>query len=262
MKKGAQAWTVREFLSDTTQVRETFKKIADIGYDSVQAWPPSFMSSQELQDILQENGLVNCSGGGEFEELRSNPEAVGKAINNARVFNSRYIGVGTLPEEYRFTRDGYKKFAYALNEIAAELKKDGSALIYHHHALEFISFGGGVNGMEILAAETDPEGVNWTLDTHWLASAGVDLVYWIDKLKGRLPIIHFKDYGIGSGTELIEGVTKTFAEVGEGNIHWQPVVEACRNAGVEYVIVEQDICPGDPFDSLKISYENMIKLGV
>jgi len=262
MRKGAQAWTVREFLGDTAQVRETFRKIADIGYDSVQAWPPSFMSAQELQDILQENGLVNCSGGGDFEEMIKDATAINKAVEKARIFNSRYIGIGTLPEEYRFTRDGYKKYAHALNGIASELKKEGCALLYHHHALEFISFGGGVNGMEIMAEETDPEGVNWTLDTHWLASAGVDLVYWITKLKDRLPIIHFKDYGIGSGTQLIEGVTKAFSEVGEGNINWLPVVDACRNAGVEYVIVEQDICPGDPFESLKISFENMVKLEV
>jgi sugar phosphate isomerase/epimerase len=113
-----------------------------------------------------------------------------------------------------------------------------------------------------MTEETDPDGVFWTLDTHWLASAGVDQVYWIKKLKGRVPIIHFKDYAIVGGAVGIEEVRKMFAEVGEGNINWPPIVQACRDTGVEYVIVEQDICKGDPFDSLQISYKNLLKFNV
>jgi len=261
MIKGVQAWTVREFLGEG-QIRETYRKIADIGYKSVQAGAPQFMSVQDFQNLLQENGLVNTSAYSDFTRLKTDKDEVKKAVESARIYNTRYIGVGTIPEEYRDTREGFKKFAAELNEIAAELKKEGCGILYHHHALEFLSLGGGENGMDILTGETDPDGVFWTLDTHWLASGGVDLIYWINKLKNRMPIIHFKDYGIGSGTKLIEGVTKTFAEVGEGNINWPPVIEACRGAGIEHAVVEQDICPGDPFDSLKTSYDNMVKFNV
>jgi len=262
MIKGVQAWTVRDFLGNEEQLRETYRKIAEIGYKSVQAGAPQFMSTQEFQDLLQENGLVNTSSYSDFGRLKTDKDEMKRAVANARIYNTRYIGLGTIPDEYRNTLDGFKRFAKEMNEIAAELKKEGYGLLYHHHALEFLSFGGGLNGMDILTDETDPDGVFWTLDTHWLASGGVDLVYWINKLKNRMPIIHFKDYGIGTGTELIEGVCKTFAEVGEGNINWPPVIEACRNAGIEHAIVEQDSCPGNPFDSLRISFENMVKFNV
>ena len=53
-----------------------------------------------------------------------------------------------------------KRYAHELNGIAAKLKKEGCALIYHHHALEFFSLGGGLNGMDVLVGETDPEGVH------------------------------------------------------------------------------------------------------
>ena len=262
MKKGVQAFTVRDFLTDKEQVRETFRKIAEMGYDSVQAWAPPFMSTQELQDILKEIGLENCSGGGSFEKMKADPAAIKEAVANARIIGTRYIGVGTIPDEYRYCKDGIKRYAKELNEIAAELKKEDCAVLYHHHALEFYSLGDGINGMDIMVDETDPDSVLWTLDTHWMASAGVDQVYWINKLKGRVPIIHFKDYGIGNSANLIEGVDKRYAEVGEGNINWPPVVEACRNTGIEFVIVEQDICPGDPFDSLRTSYKNLLKFNV
>lgn len=261
MKKGVQAYTVRDFLSTPAECRESYKKIADMGYDSVQAWPTAGMTPQEMQDMFNDLGLTNCSGGGDFETMLKGG-GIEEAAKAAKIFGSRYVGVGTMPEEYRYTQDGMKRYAHDMNKIAGMLKKFDCALLYHHHALEFYSFGGGLNGMDIMVSETDADGVYWTLDTHWLASAGVDPVYWIKKLKGRVPIIHFKDYGIIKGAEKIEDVCKTFAEVGEGNINWPPIVEACKETGVEYVIVEQDFCNKDPFESLRISYDALVRFNV
>jgi len=261
MKKGVQVFTVRDFISTPQQCKESYKKIADMGYDSVQCWSSGGMTAQETQDMLTEFGLVNCSAGGSFEEMLKCSTARAEAVKEAKTFNTKYIGVGTLPHEYRYTKDGFKRYAADLNTIAAELKKEGCALLYHHHALEFFSFG-DENGMDIMVRETDPDGVYWTLDTHWLASGGVDPVLWIKNLKGRVPIIHFKDYGIVEGAIKIEDVHKCFAEVGRGNINWPPIVNAVRETGVEYVIVEQDTCLGNPFDSLQISYDSLVKFGV
>jgi len=261
VKKGVQAFTIRDFLGSPKECRESYKKIARMGYDSVQCWPTGGMTAKETQEMLTELGLINCSSGGSFEDMLKDSAAISQAVENAKIFNTKYIGVGTLPEEYRYTKDGFKRYAADLNKIAAELKKEGCALIYHHHALEFYSFG-DENGMDIMVNETDPQGVYWTLDTHWLASGGVDPVMWIKNLKGRVPIIHFKDYGIVEGAVKIEDVHKCFAEVGQGNINWPPIVAAVKETGVEYVVVEQDTCKGCPFDSLKISYDNLVKFGV
>ena len=263
MKKGAQVFTVRDFLKTPEQVRESYKKIADMGYDSVQGWASAGMTDQETQDMLTELGLVNCSAGGDFEGMLKGGQAIADAIKSAEIYKTKYVGVSSMSEEYRYTPDGHKRYAAALNKIGADLKKEGGCgVLYHHHAFEFFSFGDGVNGMDILTDETDPETVFWTLDTHWLASGGVDLIYWIKKMEGRVPIIHFKDYGIVKGAVKIEDVVKCFAAVGEGNINWPAVVQACHDTGIEYVIVEQDICPGDPFDCLQISYNNLVKYGV
>ena len=262
MKKGVQAFTVRDFLATPEQCRESYKKIADMGYDSVQGWASGGMTDEEFQAMLTELGLVNCSTGGNFEELLEGGKAIGEAAKRAAIYNTKYVNVPSMTEEYRYTVDGHKRYAAALNKIGAALKKEGCAVMYHHHAFEFYSFGNGVNGMDILTDETDPESVFWTLDTHWLASGGVDPVYWIKKMEGRVPIIHYKDYGIVKGAVKIEDVEKCFAEVGEGNINWPPIVQACHDTGIEYVIVEQDICPGNPFDSLKTSYGNLVKFGV
>jgi sugar phosphate isomerase/epimerase len=51
-------------------------------------------------------------------------------------------------------------------------------------------------------------------------------------------------------------------EVGEGNLNWPEIIEACRHAGVEYYAVEQDTCCRDPFESLAISLRNLKAMGL
>ena len=53
-----------------------------------------------------------------------------------------------------------KRYAHELNGVAAEFKKEGCTLTYHHHVLEFFPLGSGLNGMDVLVGETDPEGVH------------------------------------------------------------------------------------------------------
>ena len=48
-----------------------------------------------------------------------------------------------------------------------------------------------------------------------------------------------------------------FAEVGAGNMNFPAILAACARAGVEWYAVEQDICAGDPFDSLALSYNGI-----
>ena len=79
-------------------------------------------------------------------------------------------------------------------------------------------------------------------------------------MAGRMPVIHLKDMVM---TPSADGRgQQTMAEVGEGNINFSGVLEACGRAGVEFYAVEQDICQRDPFESLAISYRNLRAMGL
>ena len=53
-----------------------------------------------------------------------------------------------------------------------------------------------------------------------------------------------------------------FAEVGEGSLPVKECIEAGLAGGSEYFLIEQDDTYGrDPFESLKISRDNLIALG-
>ena len=262
MRKGIQAYTIRDHLGTKEQYIQSLKTVREIGYDCIQMGVPSFMTAEEVRDFIDSIGLKSTSAYADFETMATDPAAIKAAIKQAKIFGSDLVGVGTLPIKYRDSREGFLQYAAAMNKIGQELYKEGCKLIYHPHALEFFSFGGGDHGMNVLFNDTDPSCVYFSLDTHWLASGGVNPVEWILKAKGRMPLVHFKDYAIGPDAPTIETVIKLFAEVGEGNLDWPKIIQACRDIGVEYVIVEQDICKGNPFDSLRTSYNNMVKFGV
>ena len=55
---------------------------------------------------------------------------------------------------------------------------------------------------------------------------------------------------------------QAMAEVGEGNMNFPAILDACKEIGVEWYAVEQDICQRDPFESLAISLRNLQALGL
>ena len=69
----------------------------------------------------------------------------------------------------------------------------------------------------------------------------------IEKLSGRIKINHLKDMAY------LRDAGPYITEIGNGNLYWDGIIETALNSGVEHFVVEQDSCPGDPFDSLKIS---------
>ena len=60
----------------------------------------------------------------------------------------------------------------------------------------------------------------------------------------------------------MRGSEQLFAEVGEGNLEWPQILAACREASIEWYIVEQDTCQGDPFESLGLSLRNLRQMGL
>ena len=51
-----------------------------------------------------------------------------------------------------------------------------------------------------------------------------------------------------------------FAEVGEGSMDIPALIKAMRQTGVKYMFVEQDMTARDEIESIRISYQNSVKL--
>ena len=260
MPIGVQGYTTRYRTYTAAQVEEAYKKIAAIGYDGVESGLGGrIMSPEEDIALLKKYGLKTADTYGDL----SKPDEV---VERAELYGVKVIGVPSVPGEMLHSVEGFKAYAERLNEMAKPFKGTGIRLQYHNHSQEFRNFPqlGGKAGLAILIEETDPEMICFELDVFWMSAAGCDPVQWIEKVNGRIPIIHFKDLAFDWKAE--DGgmgqVYRRFAEIGQGNINWPPIAAACVKAGVEWYCVEQDRTVLDEFECLKISVDYMRSIGV
>ncbi len=126
----------------------------------------------------------------------------------------------------------------------------GCILSYHNHAIEFIRLGDEVL-MDYIARATAPENLKFELDTYWVQFGGRNPTAWCRKFAGRLPLLDCKDYGFGTDNKA------SFAEIGHGNLDFAEIIAEAEKSGTEWLIVEQDTCPGGPFVSLEKSFHTM-----
>lgn len=249
-KIGLQLYTLREYLKTPEDVRKTLKKVKEIGYNVVQISGIGKIDVKELKEILENEGLFACSTHTGYERIIKETE---KVIEEHKILGAENVVCPGIPSELH-NLAGYKKVARELTEAGKLIFENGLTLSYHNHAREFEKYG-NKTGLEILFEETPPAYLKAEIDTYWVQYAGADPAYWIRKMNDRIILVHLKDMTIKENKQI-------FAEVGEGNLNWKEIIDACKFSGVKWYLVEQDICLRDPFESIKISLENLNKMGL
>ena len=241
---------------------EKLKKLREIGYRSIQGGIQAGMTNEEHKKLIDDLGMeFSCLGGG-LEDLLNDP---GKYVECCRVFDCDEIMVGSMPVEDREDYDGYMRAIDKINAAGRVLQKDGIFIGYHNHAQEFRHFSNHKTGMDLLFENLDPGAVHFILDTHWVQAGGGDILWWLERCKGRIHYLHVKDYRIAplNYTTGIGDTVKQFAQIGEGNMPWQLIIDKGISVGVRAFIVEQDFTYGeDPFDCAATSYNTLRACGL
>ncbi|MFP4662757.1 MAG: sugar phosphate isomerase/epimerase family protein [Halanaerobiales bacterium] len=251
MKIAAQLYTLRDFLKTPEDIEKTLKKVKEIGYDAVQVSGLGSIEPQDLKAIVDSKELTICATHIGFDRLKNELEAV---IDEHKLWDCKYVGLGAMPEEYRKNEETFIQFTKEASGIAKELQDNGLQFIYHNHNFEFLKFG-DKTGLDILLENSD-QSFGFEIDTYWVQAGGGDPAQWITKVDGRMDVVHFKDMSVN-------GWDPIMAEVGEGNLNWDRIIQACEDIGVEWACVEQDNCyERDPFDSLAISLRNLKAMGL
>lgn len=247
----AQMYTLRSFAQTPEELRSTFQRLAAIGYTAVQISGIGPIDPQTVKAYADECGLQICATHIPWTRLQNDLDQLAK---EHQLWDCKYIGLGGLPQEYRSNKDGYQLFAKQATEIARQLKeKYGLQFIYHNHDFEFQRLDDQRTGMDILLHESNPQYFGFELDMYWVQAGGGDPIEWIHKVNGRMQVIHLKDMAVIDRKPV-------FAELGEGNMNYKGIIEACTKTGVEWLVVEQDVCLRDPFESVAISLDYLQKL--
>ena len=241
MKIGAQFYTIRESCKDLNRFAESLARVAEIGYRTVQISGVCPYEPQWLAEQLKKNDLQCVVTHIAKDRLVEDAEAVAKEHS---VFGCDRIGLGYYHFDGENLESILADYVAQIKPVAETIAKNGKYFMYHNHDREFQK----VNGKLILdhiAEVFAPEELGFILDTFWVQAGGADPADWLEKLRGRVPVIHLKDFAYG----------KKMAVIGEGNLNFDRIFAAAEKAGTQYMMVEQDDCYGeDPFDCLKRSY--------
>lgn len=243
---GAQYYTLRDSIQNIEDFDTTCKKVAEIGYQVIQI-SGTPLPAEAMRKVTDKYGLKTVVTHRGFPDFVKNVDEI---IAYNRILDSEFCGIGSMPFEYTENRETLADFIQKTNQAAEKIKKAGMTLAYHNHAFEFAKIDGKTI-MDWLLEETDPENVQFTVDTYWVQFGGVNPADFIRKVGKRAALIHFKDFAMDQK----EIHKQKMAEVGQGNLDWDGIIKACEEAGAKYALVEQDICERDPFESMKMSYE-------
>lgn len=240
-----QLYTLRDFCGTADALARTAERVRQIGYTAVEVAGLGDIAPGEAARILQAAGLTICAVHENPDLIRHSPQQV---IERLAAYAAHHV-VYPFPANVHFGDPANVKAMISDLDLAGQiLNASGSVLSYHHHAIEFIRIGGEIL-LEHICRATASSNLHFELDTYWIQYGGGNPVDWCAKVTGRMELIHLKDY-----TFLPEN-RPTFAEIGSGTLDFRKIIPAAEAAGVNWFIVEQDVCPGDPFESVKKSWE-------
>ena len=249
MQIGAQFYTVRNQCQTLDDFALTLRKVADIGYKTVQISGTCPYDAQWLKAQLAANDLKCVLTHIPVPRLVGETQQV---IADHHVFDCDHIGLGWYAFDESKEETSYANLMKTFVPVAEEIRAGGRYFMYHNHDQEFQRAADGKIILEKLAEEIPADVMGFTVDTFWVQAGGGDPAQWIEKLAGRVPVIHLKDYAYG----------RKMAVVGEGNINFDRVFTEAEKAGTKYMMVEQDDCNGeDPIECLRRSYEYLKACG-
>ena len=243
----AQLYNIRDHLKDPDRIPASLARVREMGYLAVELAGLGPWSAEEWRTALDAAGLTCCSVHIGGDTLLQEP---GKAKEILDGLGCRYATY-PFPAGTDFgSEEAVRKMLRSLTEAGKLLGENGYTLLYHNHDIEFMTFRGGA-WLEHIFAWADPQHLQAELDVFWVQAGGGNPESWCRRLKGRLPILHMKDFGVSGKRE------RVFREIGRGNLEWEPIVKAAKKAGCRWYVVEQDRdwINSDPFEALKISFD-------
>ena len=240
---GLQLYTLRDDLA--ADMEGTLRKVASLGYKGVEFAGYYGKEAGELRQLLDELGLAAIGSHVSLELLQSDLKG---QIDYVKSIGGSYIICPYLQENARNEqawRSNFKSF----QQIGEEVRKQGLVFGYHNHAFEFEVEVDGRFAFDAIYEESTPEAVQVELDVCWVQYAGQDPLAYIRKYAGRLPLLHLKDFSKDAEGNLVT------LELGLGDVALNDVIREAAEAGVKWLIVEQDYCQKPPLESIANSYD-------
>lgn len=239
-KLSAQLWSVQDYTSKNFFA--TLESLAKIGYTGVEFAGYGNITDKDMRNKLQELNLEAISAHVSIDKLQTQLNA---EIEYLLTLGAKYI---VCPSADINSVENALRYAEIFNHIGEVANKNGLTFAYHNHDYEF-KLDQGQYPLEVLFNTVDPNLVKQQPDVFWVAYAGLDVKDYITKNIGRCPIIHLK--------QLENMTTKRNVNAGDGMIDFKYIMDLSTHTDFVY---EQEEFESDSLESMKLSFESMVKL--
>ncbi len=257
-----QVYSVRD--DAKADLRATLTQIKEMGYDGVEFAGLYGHSAAEIKALCSEIGLVPISAHVPYLDMLADPQGV---LGTYAEIGCKFVVVPYLTPEYRPGTDAFPEVIKNVAMLGQVAKNLGMTLLYHNHDFEFMKLDGKY-ALDILYEEVPADLLQTELDMCWVNVGGENPSEYLLKYSGRAPIVHLKDFWGEKSEDMYEliGIEKKaperpsgfeFRPVGSGLQDFPTILAAAKQAGAEWVVVEQDKASMGltPMESIKKSID-------
>lgn len=273
-KTALQTMVIAEEL-DEIGVYEAMRKVSEIGYNCVEI-SGHFECNESFVDELcrarDDFGMETCAlsvvynadapAFSPFKGFVPNRlvEDFDRVVAFCEKLNCRYVRYAGINATELDTMDKVRHYFEYTEQICLRLAEKGIKLCMHNHEAEFAKIGGKT--YFDWAIELAPH-LCFEFDVLGTAHAAVNLEDALEKIKGRVPLIHFEDIKVTpkkmafpKRPHLEEVITG--CPLGEGNIDFKKFCNKAIECGNEYFIIEvSDFHGVDTYAGMKQAVDNL-----
>ena len=212
---GVQMWSINDLWKKKPV--DAFRRLKALGYDGVQSFGFLAMNHDELEKMLDDNGLSIIDM--PFYMKTVAPGSFNRFLEFCQRFKIDFV---FEPYAKFATGTEWRRHADELMALGEKFKPYGIRVGYHNHKHELLHHFDGKTPLEYLY----DAGLAMELDVGHVKLAAGDPVQWLEKLNGRVPTIHAKP---GGGNSV----------GGEGDANnWKAIFSAAATSGAKWAIVE------------------------
>ncbi|WP_166848297.1 sugar phosphate isomerase/epimerase [Isoptericola sp. BMS4] len=231
-------------------------ELSAMGYRNIEPYGGNFAgyTAEEFRSLADKYHLKVSASHNSTDEATWD-----QTLAYSKTLGQQYVGSGGFASPGIGSYEDTLATAATLNRLGEAASKQGLHKIFgHNHQHEFTTVytdpatGEEKSAWEIIADHTDPRYVTFEVDVLWAYDAGIDVVQLLETYGDRIELLHIKD-GFLNGDD-----RATFANVGEGELDWEPILEAAHGH-VRYYTLEYDLAPdGRDFASESFDHLNTL----
>ena len=221
-------------LREVPTLRQRMEIAAQAGYTGVEFAGYDGIAGPEMRRLLASLGLRGTGSHIAYDALRDDLDGCVRYCLEAGITSAACPGCEMNDRDQALAQ------AEFLEACAERFGAEGIPFAYHNHADEFADAGNGETLFDVLLHNTSKLGAE--LDVFWAAYAGVDPLAFIQTYAGRVPLLHFKEFGAENAN----------VELGRGCLDFAALARAGLAQGTRELIVEQEQYTMPPEESIRV----------